>query len=38
MTQEKLTDAITDLDSDILERYFAVKADLAEKKKPRKGL
>ena len=36
MTQEKLIDAITDLDSDILERYFAVKADLAEKKKPRK--
>ena len=37
MTQEKLTDAITDLDSDILERYFAVKADLAEKKKPKKN-
>ena len=36
MTQEKLIDAITDLDSDILERYFAVKANLAEKKKPRK--
>ena len=37
MTQEKLIDAITDLDSDILERYFAVKADLAEKKKPKKN-
>lgn len=36
MTQEKLIDAITDLDSDILERYFAVKADLAEKKKPKR--
>ena len=37
MTQEKIIDAITDLDSDILERYFAVKADLAEKKKPKKN-
>ena len=37
MTQEKLIDAITDLDSDILERYFAVKADLAKKKKPKKN-
>lgn len=36
MTQEKLIDAITDLDSDILERYFAMKADLAAKKKPKK--
>ncbi len=36
MTQEKLIDAITALDSDILERYFTMKADLAEKKKPRK--
>ena len=36
MTQEKLIDAITDLDSDILDRYFDMKADLAAKKKPRK--
>ena len=36
MTQEKLIDAITDLDSDILNRYFDMKADLAAKKKPRK--
>jgi len=36
MTQEKIIDAITELDSDILERYFAVKADLAAKKKPKK--
>ena len=36
MTQEKLIDAITDMDSDILERYFAMKADLAAKKKPKK--
>ena len=35
MTQEKLIDAITDLDSDILNRYFDMKADLAAKKKPR---
>ena len=36
MTQEKLIDAITYLDSDILNRYFDMKADLAAKKKPRK--
>ena len=36
MTQEKLIDAITALDSDILERYFTMKAELAEKKKPKK--
>ena len=36
MTQEKLIDAITDLDSDILNRYFGMKADLAAKKKPKK--
>ena len=36
MTQEKLIDAITDMDSDILERYFAMKADLAAKKKLKK--
>ena len=36
MTQEKLINAITDLDSDVLDRYFAVKADLAEEKKPKK--
>ena len=37
MTQEKLIDAITDLDSDILNRYFDMKADLAAKKKPKKN-
>ena len=37
MTQEKLIDAITDLDSDILDRYFDMKADLAAKKKPKKN-
>ena len=37
MTQEKLIDAITDLDSDILNRYFDMKADLAAKKKPKKS-
>ena len=36
MTQEKLIDAITDLDIDILNRYFDLKADLAAKKKPKK--
>ena len=36
MTQEKLIDAITDLDIDILNRYFDMKADLAAKKKPKK--
>ena len=36
MTQEKLIDAITDLDSDILNRYFDMKADLAAKKKLKK--
>ena len=36
MTQEKLIDAITDLDSDILNRYFDMKADFAAKKKPKK--
>lgn len=33
MTQEKWLDAVTDLDSDILDRYFTVKSELAEKKK-----
>lgn len=36
MTQEKLIDAVTELDSDILDRYFLMKQALAEKKKPRK--
>lgn len=36
MTQEKLIDAITDLDSDILNRYFDMKAGFAAKKKPKK--
>ena len=35
MTQDKLTDAITELDSDILERYVRMKSSLAEKKKPK---
>lgn len=34
MTQDKLTDAITELDSDILERYVRMKKTLAEKKRP----
>lgn len=36
MTQEKLIDAITEIDSDILDRYFNMKQSLAEKKKPKK--
>ena len=36
MTQEKLIDAITDLDTDKLNRNFDMKADLAAKKKPKK--
>ena len=36
MTQEKIIDAITDLDSDILDRYFTMKNELASKKKPTK--
>jgi hypothetical protein len=36
MTQEKLIDAITELDSDILDRYFTMKNELASKKKPTK--
>ena len=35
MIQDKLTDAITELDSDILERYVRMKSSLAEKKKPK---
>lgn len=35
MTQDKLTDAITELDSDILERYVRMKSSLAEKKRPK---
>lgn len=35
MIQDKLTDAITELDSDILERYVRMKSPLAEKKKPK---
>ena len=35
MTQDKLTDAITELDSDIIERYVRMKSTLAEKKKPK---
>ncbi len=33
MTQEKITDAVTELDPDILDRYFIMKQALAEKKK-----
>lgn len=36
MTQEKFIDAITELDSDILDRYYTMKNELAAKKKPRK--
>lgn len=36
MTQEKLIDAITDLDADILARYFDIKASIASKKKPKR--
>ena len=36
MTQEKIIDAITELDSDILDRYFLMKQALMEKKKPKK--
>lgn len=36
MTQEKIIDAITELDSDILDRYFFMKQALMEKKKPKK--
>lgn len=36
MTQEKIIDAITELDSDILDRYYTMKKELAAKKKPRK--
>ena len=36
MTIEKLGDAITELDSDILDRYFLMKQSLGEKKKTRK--
>ena len=33
MTQQQWLDAVTDLDPDILERYFTKKAALTEKKK-----
>ncbi len=36
MTQEKLINAITNLDSDILDRYFIMKTDLVKKKKSKK--
>ena len=36
MTKDKLSDAITELDSDILDRYFVIKQELEEKKKPRR--
>jgi len=32
MTEEKLTDAITELDEDVLQRYYAMKQSLTEKK------
>ena len=35
MTQDKLTDAITELDSDILERYVRMKNSLVTQKKPK---
>lgn len=33
MTQEKIIDAITELDADILDRYFSMKQDLTAKKR-----
>ena len=36
MTQENFIDAVNELDTDILDRYFLMKRALAEKKKPRK--
>ena len=36
MTQEKFSDAITELDFDVLDRYFLVKQSLTEKKKTKK--
>jgi len=36
MTQEKFSDAITEIDTDILDRYFLVKQNLTEKKKAQK--
>ena len=36
MKRETLTDAITELDSDILDRYFTMKNALTENKKPKK--
>ena len=36
MTRETLADAITELDSDILDRYFTMKNALTENKKPKK--
>ncbi len=36
MTKDKLSDAITELDSDILDRYFVIKQESEEKNKPRR--
>ena len=36
MTRENFIDAVTELDTDILDRYFLMKQALAEKKKPKK--
>lgn len=36
MTRENFIDAVTELDTDILDRYFLMKQALMEKKKPRK--
>lgn len=36
MTEERFSDAITELDADILDRYFLVKQNLTEKKKAQK--
>ena len=36
MTRENFIDAVTELDTDILDRYFLMKRALAEKKKPKK--
>ena len=38
MTEEKLTDAITELDEDVLQRYYAMKQSLTEKKQKKPTL
>ena len=38
MTEKKLVNAITELDGDILDRYFIMKQDLERKKKSNKRI